>query len=245
MSQEEYDRMPQAEFEERDNRIVELLRTHPGRVAHNRWDSLGLVYEAVKLNEQALLAHIDFHGEQGMTRARAIGRSEDSMRTFWLLLFQHLTNYLAVNSTLVDHVRKVMTKYRGTGFADGEKEKRAAFAESTVSAFLGDLRNFILHGSTPPMTFQTRVTPADGEVHTARLDTRPLLESGDFSVHAKSYLKEHDSVSISDAVAEFAALQRNYYQWLFAQFDSLHAKDVGDYNQLVAEYRRMHGRPQT
>lgn len=235
--------MPQAEFEERDRRIVELLESHRGRVAHQRWDSLGLVHDAVNLNEQYLLAHIDFGGEEGAARARAMARSVESMHGFWLLLFLHLTNYLATNSALVDHVRKMMGEYGGTKFAAGEREQRATLAESPVSAFLGDLRNFILHGSTPPMTFQTRVTPADGEVHTARLDAGPLLRSGRFSVNARSYLEEHDSVSISDAVVEFASLQDDYYKWLFAQFEGLHAEDVKDHNQLVDEYRRMHGRP--
>lgn len=243
LEQEEYDRMPQEEFEARDSRIADLLQSHPGRAAHQRWDSLGLVHAAVRLNEQSLLSHVDFQGERGAIRAQAVGRTEDSIRQFWLLLFLHLTNYLAMNSTLVDHVRKLMGEYNGTQFEARERERRTTFAESGVSAFLGDLRNFILHGSTPPMSFQTRVTPAEGEVHTARLDAQPLLDSGQFSVGARSYLGGLDSVSIVDAVAAFASFQHDYYQWLFAEFDGLHAEDVEDYNRLVAEYRRMHGRP--
>ncbi|MEV4688913.1 hypothetical protein [Microbacterium sp. LWH3-1.2] len=234
------------DFAARAEALRTSIRNHPGRIAHNRWDSVRLVHAALKWNEHFLLRHIDFTGPEGEARAFSYMGMEreqrEAMQTFWMFLFLFLANYTAMNTTLVDNVRGLMANYRSTPFAQEEEKRRQSLGYAPVTQFLKDLRNYITHVTTPPLSFEMSFQNNETKF-VAKMKSEPLLASGRFSATAKQYIGDQEDIVIADAVTEYAGLREAYYTWMFEQFDALHGDDIRAHDELVNQQNAMYGLP--
>ncbi|BFM23066.1 hypothetical protein [Microbacterium sp. che218] len=225
--------------------LREQIANHPGRLAHQRWNSVRMVHSALKMNENFLVHLVDFDSPEGQERAFAMMGQEPEQRAnleqFWLALFLFLANYTSMNSTLVEHVRGLMANYRGTPFAQEEERRRRALGFAPVTQFVKDLRNTITHVTTPPMSFEMNLT-ANEAAYAAKMSSTALLNTGRFSSASKSYLAARQEVVIAETIAEYAKLREQYYQWLFSQFLELHGRDLQDHDRLVRQQHAFHGR---
>ena len=125
-----------------------------------------------------------------------------------------LHNYLSAAYTLKEHTYKLREIYKDTDFEkEYEIEKNKAFVDSPISEFVKRLRNYVLHAGLPLTStafqlgnFQTLI----------RLNTRQLLESGEFTGKARQYLETlGDNVILDQVIEEHAGIVLKFYDWLF------------------------------
>jgi hypothetical protein len=201
-----------------------------------------MVHGALQTNETALLEHLDLRGPENQRRAFAIlGQTSvdrAAKQQFWMETFTRLANFTALNSTLIDHFRKLVRRYESSEFADEATRRAETLKSAPVQLFLKDLRNFISHVAVPPLLLD--FTLADNQPDfSVRLGGAELVASYDFTGPAREYLNARPVVRVEDAVREYAALREPFYQWLHTQFPLLHETEVGEYDTLVREYEEI------
>lgn len=215
------------------------LRTHPGALASNQWRALRMVQEALQTNESALLEHLDLRGSGNRRRAFAImgqaPRDRAAKQKFWMDTFVRLANFTALNSTLIDHFRKLMRNYEGSEFGNEATQRAETLKSAPVQLFLKDLRNFISHVAVPPLLLDFKLADNQPDF-SVRLGSAELLASYDFTGPAREYLAARPVVSVEEAVKEYAALREPFYQWLHTQFPQLHESEMREYDMLVRRY---------
>ncbi|RKN68406.1 hypothetical protein D7252_12980 [Microbacterium sp. CGR2] len=202
-----------------------------------------MVHTALNINEHSLLRYVDFNGpdaEQKVARLAQPDGARGGMGEFWLTAFLLLANYTSMNATLIDHCRALMSKYKDTEFALQDEQRRAPLVTAPVGRFIKDLRNVIVHQSAPPLEFEVRVQ--DGHLtRSAKLNSAAMLTNERFTAGAKEYLSGKESIVITEAVTEYAALREDYYGWLFDQFEDVHEAELTELDQLRQEYLRVSG----
>lgn len=215
------------------------LRTHPGALASNQWRALRMVHEALQTNESALLEHLDLRGSDNQRRAFAImgqtPKDRAAKQQFWMETFVRLANFTALNSALIDHFRKLMKNYEGSEFGNEANQRAETLKSAPVQLFLKALRNFISHVAVPPLVLDFKLADNQPDF-SVRLASAELLAFNDFTGAAREYLTARPTVSVEDAVKEYAALREPFYQWLHTQFPQLHETEMKEYDILVRKY---------
>ena len=198
-----------------------------------------MVHGALQMNESALLEHLDLRGDENQRLAFAIlGQTPKDLaarQRFWMETFVHLANFTAMNTTLIDHFRKLMANYEGSEFANEVLKRADELKSAPVQLFLKQLRNCISHVAVPPLVLNIRVA-GDRPDFSVQLATAELMASYDFNGSAREYLTGRPVIRVEDAVNEYAAVREPVYEWLHAQFPHLHATQMAEYDQIVREY---------
>lgn len=159
---------------------------------------------------------------------------------FWLFFFLHLANYTAMSQTLVDHVRNLMKNYEGTEFEAQNATRRAELINATENHLVKDLRNFISHYGTPPIQFTMNMV-GESVTFSAGIDSARLLKGNRWSAVSRKYLQETGVVPIAAVVRQLGAKRAEYYEWFFAQYESLHHGMILQHDNLVRRQRKLLG----
>ena len=127
--------------------------------------------------------------------------------------------------------------YVGTAFAAEFATRNDAVRTAGSSAFLRDLRNYLLHygvlAFVHQVSFPSETSPFVSEV---RLNCTELQVWDRWSAAAKSYTAHcGESIHLSATAQEYISNMEALYQWVFEQFESLHGDDTDAANRLVAE----------
>lgn len=228
-----------------DPRAIALndkIEKHPLTKANIEWKAVGRVYRAYQRNAAEFLVVLS---DPQRNPQLAIGISMMDQRhnvreNYFDEVYRLLHNYLASVKTLVEHTRTLVKRYPGTSFKSEYERRLEAITTAGVTVFLHKMRNYLLHSRFPPLEVNTRWTRESGQIEfTTTLDKDLLLEWGDWSHAAKAYINRETPLILSESVEEYAALLEELYEWLFAQFKVVHAKDILEVDAMVEEAREL------
>ena len=228
-------------------RLEELRRQingHPGAVARLGWDEVRRTYQVFLGNFadlRALLVRASTDMELAIELVKNVPPF-DVREKFQATLDRFIHNYVAATKSLVDHTRRLTQRYGGSPFAVEYEQRKKLVAAAGATAFVNDLRNFVLHRALPLTghTVRFQRDPIEEFESQAYLQTRSLLEWDGWSSKAKDYLAARgETVDLSAAIEDHMQLVRALYDWLFAQFGELHRVDIDEVNKLVNLYNEV------
>lgn len=159
-----------------------------------------------------------------------MGDDRDQTRPFWDELDQRLHNQVASLVSLVDHSRPLLNFYKDDAPAVLSEygERNTVIRQMPQTAFLRDLRNYLLHVEVPPIVQTLSLQMAEGSVvgqpgatgHTIKLNAQYLLRWDNWSARSKAYLSsfgDRDGPVIGDDVAAHWAAMTTLFTWFFEQ----------------------------
>jgi hypothetical protein len=233
--------------QQRTAELIELIESHPATLAENEWSSLRRMYTAKIRNAAALVALIELPQENIEIALHLIRADQppEVMNEYFDELFRHLLNYTASVSALRDHARNLMHHYSTGNFRFEYENRIAQLASRDVVRFIQDLRNYLQHNRVPPLQIQFAITgeEVNNMDFSVRLDPQRLLQWDGWKSGSKSYLRDRDTLILSESVKEYTGANTELYQWLFSQFSSVHYKELEALEVLKAELRILLGYP--
>ena len=225
---------------ERLDEIQQRLSASPGAQARSRWDSLGRSVGVFQRNANDLIQTLAAaeHDERLAMELIQNVRPTEVRRQYFGLLDQRLHNMLASAVSLVDHTRRLCLKYQGTPFRNGFTDRNDIVRKAGGSAFLRDLRNYLLHYGLLAFVHQVSITARTSPlVSQVRLNCAELQTWDGWSAPAKAYMAAcGDSIHLSATVTTYVGSMNDLYGWVFEQFEKLHAADVDATNLIVEEF---------
>lgn len=218
---------------------------------NRRQTSLQITYYVFSRNMAELEAHLLAFRDPRMQELWNVKRRND-LHQYLREVTRHLHNGLAAAKTLVDHTRVTADElYEGTDFADEYATKvKATFNASTLSHFVQDLRNYVLHKELPAAQAHLQYTSgraADGEMRgtpsldlSIRLNVAELKTWQGFTKPARAYIDTlPDQVDLLNIVSQYKTLVEGFYQWFGRRQVEIHAKDVEEVRPLQDELRAL------
>jgi hypothetical protein len=144
---------------------------------------------------------------------------------FWEELDQRLHNQVASAGSLVDHTRPLMDYYRAdTPAIVAEFESRnGLIMEMNETAFLRNLRNYLLHYGEPPVVHTLTMGASAGTGglgHVVKLKAAHLLKWSGWSAQSRRYLSsfaDGDGPVLGQVVADYGNAMSELYTWLLDQ----------------------------
>lgn len=220
--------------------LREEIESHPGTLAYNAWDGLRRVHMILIANQAELAAFLE-RGEHDFDFALELMqnvRPSNLKDRFLDEVVRLMHNYTASARTLVDHSRNLVGTYRAGSngpFVNGYDQRIEDIKARPVVAFVGDLRNYVLHYKVPPMELDIHFPGTDGSNQvdtTIAVQVRPLLEWDSLTAKARPYVNGKEAIALKDLVREYAEVIEDLYRWMFAQFEDLHGAELREVDAL-------------
>ncbi|WP_217924559.1 hypothetical protein [Miltoncostaea oceani] len=220
--------MPEAMTDEGDpeairRRVDDLQRqidSHPARIEHHAIEALNESLNHVwRPNlaelEQLLVAPSQ---DQGLAIELIQNVKAPVVRDRFIASVLRAThNYVASTQSLVEHVRTVMRNRSGDTAAAFTIRRRDLAKDSSV-AFFKDLRNFTLHRSLPPLTWEFRVADLhrpDAFEFDFRVPVSALRLWSGWSASSRSLLAEREGgLSLEPLLRRHGAIVLDLNSWL-------------------------------
>lgn len=189
-----------------------------------RWEVVARSWTVFRRNTYELQALLNIPAANPAFALQLMGDDRESTDPFWSELDQRLHNQLASSESLIDHERRFFRHY-GPDFPAvlAEYKRRvASVAGMTEAVFLGDLRNYLLHYSAPPIiqSLALGASDAGGSGHQVKLSARRLREWSKWTAPARRYLAsfgDRDGPVIAQDVAVYASAVDALATWLLDQ----------------------------
>ena len=236
-------------------KLNELAGSHPGRIAHLRWQEWHTIRWAAIVNEQQLLAHTARPGEDKDLALELIQnvRNDRVRQLYFAELYRLLHNYLASVKALVDHSRRLVDGYTGidgSTFVDEYRSQTGQLAGNPVVAFVHDLRNVLTHQRLPGLGVTVSIPDPQADPGRVLADIffirDELLQQDRMGAKAKVYLRaQAEQFPLPEPVAEYASSVGQVTEWLSSQFDRLHGRQLAEYNEVVEHLRGDFGEGST
>ncbi|WP_084130306.1 hypothetical protein [Demequina sp. NBRC 110055] len=223
----------------------ENVINHPWVKVEREWKSLDLVAQILEANQQDLLDLIhafETSVEIALEWVNNVKNPNPTKDAFRLHFVRYLFNYLSSVTTLVDHTRKLMTRYEGSEVHAEYLAKVRAISNAGRGPLLQRLRNHALHDKIPPWRTEISfrgvvVSPEtlDASIHLSR---DQMLEYKDLPASARRFLESSaEKIPIAQIVKEYREEVKHVYDWLFGQVPVLHSADIAEYNDLVVAFQ--------
>lgn len=204
------------------------LRNHPGEIARLRWELLENFYRSVVMkNGVQLLALAEAPREDWRLRKRLwrnLFKNKDSGYDGEIVRLLH--NYLASVESLTNHCRNLMSNYGGTSYYAEYETKVRLLSSLPETAFLKDLRNYIVHHKTPSvgMSISTVKNEKDSEFRSeALIYMSDLDDHHKWSSISRKYIDDSfPSIYLSDLIIKHMDALSDLYCWIFPHFFILH-----------------------
>lgn len=185
------------------------------------WELLNDVYSAYIINSNHLFAHVESPQSDPKLAIQLFDQDPEQVlkREFHRELLRHLVNYLATVSTLVDHSRNLMRRYKNSNpnLVEEYDVRMSKTITLPVVFFVQGLRNYLLHNRMPSVVVQMSFTSEQQDTQfTVRLDTEKLYEWGKWKNDARTYMNGKVSIAVRDAVIEYTDAIEALYDWLFS-----------------------------
>ena len=233
--------------QQRISELMDLIESHSATHYENEWDALRRVYNSFIRNAAAMVAIIELPQDNIDIALHLLSADQppEVMRDYFDELFRHLLNYTASVSALRDYARNLMQDYPTGTFQFEYKNRVAQLAALEIVRFIQDLRNYLQHNGVPPLQVEFAITgeEVNNVNFSVRLDPQRLLKWDGWKSGSRSYLKNKETVLLTDSVKEYTEANTQLYQWFFSQFTSVHAKELQDLEALKAELRVLLGYP--
>jgi hypothetical protein len=141
-------------------------------------------------------------------------------------------NYVASAKMLVDNTRPLIQDwYKNTSFlAEYNAEVRSRFLNNSLSLFIEDLRNYILHYSLPITTATIKVTVDQitgnqTEIAAITINKPALLRWKKWSKGKKFLDTAEDEIVVLDIIERYYHQVTEFHEWMHKAFDTFHAAE--------------------
>jgi len=205
------------------------------RAGNDRWEVVRRSWSVFSRNTTELIDLLNVPATNIVVSLQLMGDDHDATNAFWEQLDQRLHNQIASAATLVDHVRRLLNYYTADvpALVEEYKQRNAAVTDRDETAYLRDLRNYLLHYGVPPV-IQTLSLGSEGRAgagHNITLSAERLLEWPRWSAKSRRYLgsfPERDGPILGPDVATYADAMREMFVWLFDQRAVIHRESIPD-----------------
>lgn len=189
---------------------------------NERWEVVRRSWAVFGRNTKELIDLLNIPATNRAVALQLMGDDREASRPFWEALDQRLHNQLASAVSLVDHTRRLLAYYRNDVPAMvAEYERRnLSIMEMNETAFLRDLRNYLLHYGSPPVIQTLQLGPGGVTGHSVKLSAAFLLGWNEWKASARRYLSsfaERDGPVLWQVVAAYAKAMSDLVMWLFEQ----------------------------
>lgn len=220
--------------------IREEISEDPGHASEVRWGGLRrslAVHDRNSRDLGSLLDAVATSDEIGIemfqnTRPPVVREEVEA------LLDQRLHNYVASTASLIDHTRRLMSRYEDSHFLQEYERRRAPISDSPAARFIRDLRNFTTHRELPFVGFTVSLGLADNPTTTEfELNVELLLKWDRWSAPSRKLLNESGkTVALRDVLKEHVRLLSALYTWVFEQAECLHRYEYWLLEELKLEH---------
>ncbi|WP_431928557.1 hypothetical protein [Micromonospora wenchangensis] len=221
------------------------IESHPGRISERKWRSLQMMCRLFEANLAELKSLFKWASATENTLELVQNVQPSSVREeFWFHLIRLSHNYLAAVSSLIDHTRNLLKDYADSPLEVEYNTRKGALIASGCAAFLKNLRNYMMHYNVPPFSFRWTVNnTAEGQISKTDIliDRLTLNDWSGWSAGARLFIasKEGDLI-LEEVVDEYALLIRGIYSWLLDQYHRVHAVEIDEVNDLIAEMNSIY-----
>jgi hypothetical protein len=151
-----------------------------------------------------------------------------------------LHNFLAAAKSLLDHSRANYAKHyqRAGMFPEYPDEAKARFEQDGLVQLVHGLREMAQHYRLPNIGWETRIDLDNTSLTiTLTLRRHDLLEYTKWRSAAKAYLASEvpEQLSIRNLAEPYFAKISAFYEWVFANFQRIHARDFERLHQMQRE----------
>jgi hypothetical protein len=199
------------------------------RAGNERWEVVRRSFGVFRRNTTELIELLNIPATNVAVSLELMGDDRDTTDAFWDELDQRLHNQIAGAVSLVDHTRRFLKYYAAdipTLVAEYDR-RNAIITEMNETAFLRDLRNYLLHYGVAPV-IQTLELGTTG--HSVKLSSARLLEwrkknKKKWSARSNAYLSsfaDSDGPVLGRDVAAYANAMSELFHWLFQQRQAVH-----------------------
>lgn len=190
-----------------------------------RWQVVGRSFTVFSRNTTELMDLLNAPATDVALSLQLMGDDRGATDAFWEELDQRLHNQLASAVSLVDHTRRLLDHYKADvpTLAEEYVRRNAAVTEMNETAFLRDLRNYLLHYGVAPTMQSLDLGPGHGPGatgHSVKLSSASLLKWDKWSARSRVYLSsfgDRDGPVLGRDVAAFANAMKDLFAWLFQQ----------------------------
>ena len=154
-----------------------------------------------------------------------------------------LHNFVAAAFSLVDHSRRFHKRnYKcDHRFADYETQVKTRFADDSLCQFVQGLRNFFIHKEVPNVSSTASLNQGEDIDNTVFL-MKADLEGFDWKPVARRYLDTApDRIDLLMVAESYATKVTNFYTWVFARLEEIHADDLAAVHSKQERFRRAIG----
>lgn len=190
-----------------------------------RWEVVRRSFSVFTRNTTELIDLLNRPATDIAFALHLMGNDRDTTDAFWEELDQRLHNQIASAVTLVDHARRLREYYEAdipTLVAE-YNSRNASITGMNETAFLRDLRNYLLHYGVAPIIQSLDLGPAHG--HHLKLSAARLLEWPKWSARSHAYLStfaDSDGPVLGRDVAAYANAMSGLFTWLLQQRQVVH-----------------------
>jgi len=155
-----------------------------------------------------------------------------------------LHNFLAAAATLRDHTRRLRQQHplSNKSLSDEyDSRARTTFAESPLSNFIQDLRNYTLHRRLPFVQGSlTRHLPTEAMTATASLRKEELQTWSGWNARARSYLEAaEDQMDLLEVVELYSSAVDGFNVWFASVWRSWHVSPFVELEALEDELKAL------
>jgi hypothetical protein len=195
------------------------------RAGSERWEVVRRSLIVFRRNTTELIDLLNIPANDIAFSLQLMGDDRETTDPFWDELDQRLHNQLASAVSLVDHARRLLKYYESDiPTLDEEYRRRnAIITEMNETAFLRDLRNYLLHYGAPPIIQTLNLGSTHG--HAVKLSAARLLEWPKWSARSNAYLSSFagsDGPVLGRDVVAYANAMSDLFTWLFQQRQAVH-----------------------
>ncbi len=190
---------------------------------NERWEIVRRSWSVFVRNTRELSQLLAIPSKRTAVSLLLMSDDREATTPFWEELDQRLHNELASAVTLVDHSRRLMKYYRPyiPSMVQEYERRNENVTDLRETAFLRDLRNYLLHYGVPPVIQTLSLSSpavAGGTGHAIKLSADRLLEWGSWKAKSRDYLAEFkDGPDLRQTVAVYANSMSGLFSWLFEQ----------------------------
>jgi len=195
------------------------------RAGSERWEVVRRSLGVFTRNTTELIDLLNRPAADMAFALQLMGDDRATTDAFWDELDQRLHNHISSAVSLVDHTRRLLHYYEAyvPALVKEYERRNAIITEMRETAFLRDLRNYLLHVGMAPIIQTLDLGSTHG--HHVKLSAARLLEWPKWSARSHAYLSsfaDRDGPVLGRDVVAYANAMSDPFTWLFQQRQAVH-----------------------
>lgn len=228
---------------ERIKELEDRIQKSEGWIAHTRIKNFSLSHKVFNINYKEFKEFLQQFSDP--LTAPEIWRVDRRNLLEQILdeAIRLLHNYLAAAKSLVDHTRVFVNEYYTNCdfYTQYNNKIKEIFAESPLSHFVQDLRNYVLHKELPFTSATLHYGPDTGISNTLFLDISTLREWNRWTSFSERYIANlKDKTDFRSFIDEYWVLVNGFYLWFNNSLNELHKEKFSETAILQNELKILY-----